>query len=118
MARRDGEAIADTLRRAFEAVRARERAVLATEFAALVLAELPEVARAYAVARPAAGDLFADEAIIEVTVLPDAPGDPAPLPSAELLAQVFALLDERRLITTRVAVVPPAYRGVVVEAEL
>ena len=28
------------------------------------------------------------------------------------------LLDERRLIATRVAVVPPAYRGVVVEAEV
>ena len=56
VARRDGEAIVDTLRRAFEAVRARERAVLAGDFAALVLAELPEVARAYAVARPAAGE--------------------------------------------------------------
>jgi hypothetical protein len=118
VARRDGEAVVDTLRRAFEAVRARERAVLAEEFAGLVLAALPEVARAYAVARPAAGDLFSGETIIEVTVLPDAPADPAPAPSPELLARVFALLDERRLITTRVAVVPPAYRGVVVEAEV
>jgi predicted phage baseplate assembly protein len=97
---------------------ARERAVLADEFAGLVLAALPEVRRAYAVARPAAGDLFSDEAILEVTILPDAPADPAPVPSSELLSRVFALLDERRLITTRVAVVPPAYRGVVVEAEV
>jgi hypothetical protein len=118
VARRDGEAIIDTLRRAFEAVRARERAVLAGEFSGLVRAEFPEVARAYAVARPAAGDLFSDEAIVEVTVLPTAPADPAPVPSSELLSQVFALLDERRLITARVAVVAPAYRGVVVEAEI
>jgi hypothetical protein len=118
VARRDGEAIVDTLRRAFEAVRARERAVLASDFAALVLAELPEVARAYAVARSAVGSLFPDETIIEVTVLPNAPADSTPVPSAALLARVFALLDGRRLITTRFAVVPPAYRSVVVEAEV
>ncbi|HET6521533.1 MAG TPA: hypothetical protein VFG47_17200, partial [Geminicoccaceae bacterium] len=79
--REAGEAIAETLRRAFEAVRARERAVVAGEFAGLVLAALPEVARAHAAARPAAGDLFPDEVIVDVTVLPDAPGDPAPVPS-------------------------------------
>ncbi len=78
--RAEGEPIADTLRRAFEAVRARERAVLADEFAGLVLTALPEVARAYAAARPAAGDLFPDEVIVDVTVLPHAPADPAPGP--------------------------------------
>lgn len=118
VARRDGEPTSDTLRRAFEAVRTRERAVRAGEFAGLVLARFPEVARAHAVARPAAGDLFPDEMIIEVTLLPDLPADPAPVPSSELLSQVFVLLDERRLITTRIVVVPPAYRGVVVEAEI
>jgi hypothetical protein len=116
--RRDGEAVSDTLRRAFEAVRARERAVLAGEFTGLVLAAFPEVARAHAVARPAARDLFPDEAVIEVTVLPAAPADPAPLPSSALLSRVFALLDERRPITTRIAVLAPAYRGVAVEAAL
>ena len=118
VARHDREAVGETLRRAFVAVRARERAVLADEFAGLVLAACPEVARAYAVARPAVGDLFSDEVIIDVTVLPHAPDDPAPVPSPELLSEVFALLDERRLITTRLAVVPPTYRGVVVEAEV
>lgn len=118
VARRDREAVVDTLRRAFVAVRARERAVLADEFAGLVLGACPEVARAYAVARPAAGDLFTDEAIVDVTVLPHAPDDPAPVPSQEVLSRVFAMLDERRLITTRVAVAPPSYRGVVVEAEV
>jgi hypothetical protein len=117
VARRDGEAVSETLGRAFEAVRARERAVLADEFAALVLAACPEVVRAHAVARPA-GDLFPDEAVIDVTVLPAAPADPTPVPSSELLSRVFALLDGRRLITTRVAVLAPAYRAVVVEAEV
>lgn len=116
--RREGEAIPDALERAFEAVRARERAVLADEFVGLVLATRPEVVRAHAVVRPATGGLFPDETMIDVTVLPDAPADPAPVPSPELLSEVFALLDERRLVTTRVVVVPPAYRGVVVETSV
>jgi hypothetical protein len=118
VARCDGEAIVDTLRRAFEAVRARERVVLAEEFSGVVLAALPELARAHAAVRMVEGGLFPDETVMEMTVLPVAPGEPAPLPPPELLSQVFALLDGRRLITTRVEIVPPAYRAVVVEAEI
>jgi hypothetical protein len=54
---------------------------------------------------------------VTVIVVPDSP-DPNPMPSSGMLRTVCAYLNLRRLLTTELFVVPPAYQQVSVHAEV
>jgi predicted phage baseplate assembly protein len=115
---RDAEALSDALDRIPAEVHRRERAVTADDFRDLALA-VPGVERADTLALfdpanrtvPAAG-------IVSVVVFPgeDTQHPGAPLPDNALLRRVARHLDQRRLITTELYVIPPEYRPVAVAA--
>ncbi|MEU5952103.1 putative baseplate assembly protein [Streptomyces sp. NPDC047525] len=108
---RDAESLDAALDRIPGEVHRRDRAVVADDFRELAL-RLPGVARAETLAlfhpdhpeQKAAG-------VVSVVVFPTedvrAPG--APLPDRALLRRVAGYLDERRLITTELYVLPPEY---------
>ena len=91
-----------------------DRAVIAEDFRDLA-AQVPRVIRAEALPNlhpdtplvPAAG-------VISVVIFPDHDlRDPAaPSPDGSLLRSVAAFLDQRRLVTTELYVIPPTYREV------
>lgn len=54
---------------------------------------------------------------VSVILVPDEDGT-APTPTAEYMQDVWNYLDERRLITTRVHVVPPVYTGICIQVEV
>ncbi|MEV7888946.1 putative baseplate assembly protein [Streptomyces sp. NPDC002817] len=117
---REPEALDAALDRIPAEVHRRERAVVADDFRELAL-RLPGVARAETLplfhpdtpAQPAAG-------VVSVVVFPtDDVRDPgAPLPDRALLRRVARYLDERRLLTTELYVLPPEYRKVSVAVGL
>src|SRR5258708_29124339 len=111
--RQAAEPIAQTLARALAAVQQRYRAITAQDFEALAVAANPNVvARAKAVviadgaATGSASGAFPTDQLIKVVI---APMDPAMTgaPLHALCDHVFAYLAPRRLITTRIWVVPP-----------
>ena len=53
-----------------------------------------------------------------LVILPDIAGNPAPMPSPDLMRQVCAYLDQRRLLTAELYVMAPTYLDVTVTAEL
>jgi len=57
-------------------------------------------------------NIFPAEQIIKVIIVPDDPTSSMPLPTDELRQAVFEFLHPRRLITTRVRVLPPVYTGI------
>lgn len=98
-------------------IRSRSRAVTSEDFEQITLAAGP-VGRARAL--PLFHPDFPDTPIpgvVTVVIVPDKPG-PAPRPSDVLLRCVCAALDQARLLTTEVYVVPPTYLEVRVAAEL
>ncbi|HJU03146.1 MAG TPA: putative baseplate assembly protein [Actinomycetes bacterium] len=115
---RDAEALGDALDRIPAEVHRRERAVTADDFRDLALG-VAGVRRADTLALlhpdnptvPAAG-------IVSVVVFPgeDTRNPGAPLPDHALLRRVARHLDQRRLITTELYVIPPEYRAVSVAA--
>lgn len=117
----DGGADEETLEaaelRGARSIRSRGRAVTGEDFEQIALAAGP-VGRARAL--PLYHPDFPDTpvpGVVTVVIVPDQAG-PAPLPSAVLLACVCAALDQARLLTTEVYVVPPVYLEVRVTAEL
>lgn len=54
---------------------------------------------------------------VSVILVPEETGT-APVPTADYIKDVWNFLDERRLITTRVHVVPPLYTGICVQLEV
>jgi hypothetical protein len=100
----------ERLREALDALERSERAVTAADFEALALAASPAVARS-AVLVPAGAD-----PLLQVVIVPDLPGDPAPVPPPALLESVFTFFQSRRLIATRVQAVPPDYTDIRIAA--
>lgn len=116
----DGETVEAAKVRGPLALRTRERAVTAEDFEQLAHRAAPGVARVRCVE---AGSVDGP-AGVRVLVVPDASDDHGRLlfedlvPPEELLAQITADLDARRLIGTRLIVEPPFYQGITVVARL
>jgi hypothetical protein len=101
-----GEPIGSVMRRALQVLDFKYRAVTESEFEALALqADPTHTARAKVVVAGGGAQLQ----IINVAVVPNIPGDPAPVPSDALRERIFEYLRPRRLIGTRVRVVAPDY---------
>jgi predicted phage baseplate assembly protein len=112
------ESLAEGLDRIPAEFRRHDRAVAASDFAELALASPgAEVGRAECLPlfHPPSRDLAA-AGVVTVVVWPreDAAHPDAPTPSRGLLRRVCAHLNPRRLVTTELYVVPPAYRTVAV----
>ncbi|MQA90381.1 MAG: putative baseplate assembly protein [Gemmatimonas sp.] len=114
----DAEEVEEAIERIPAELRRRDRAVTAEDFRGLAVATPgANVGRAEVL------PLFfpptqADEAAGVVTVVVWPVDDPlhpnAPLPDRDLLRRVCAYLDQRRLVTTELYVIPPTYRRVAV----
>ena len=126
-----GAAVAGALRE----LERRQRAVTVADYEHLLLAEWPGspeaaglddagVGRVHAVARrdltrpPESADLDAPAHVSVIVMPPRSPGQPHPTPSDDLLAAIATFLDSRRLLTTRLHVVGPAYVHVGITARL
>jgi predicted phage baseplate assembly protein len=116
----DEESLDEARARVPQTLKSQERAVTAEDF------ELHARA-AGGIARAKALPLFhpdfpgvAVPGVVSVLVVPDPddPADPAPMPTEGTLRTVCAWLDKRRLATTELYVVAPAYREIAVTAEL
>jgi predicted phage baseplate assembly protein len=113
----DEESLADAKIRAVGSLRSRNRAVTPEDFEVLAV-QSGNIARARAL--PLRHPDFPGidvPGVVSVVVVPDVPG-PAPTPNAATLRTVCAYLDERRLLTTEVYVVPPRYKVIQVQADL
>lgn len=122
--RQVAEPIAQTLGRALAAIQQRYRAVTTTDFETLAHeANRSAIARAKAVVTAAGGDTapapgsFPPDQVVNVIIVPSDPTMTAVQLQA-LCDQVFAYLAPRRLITTRIRVVPPDHTGVEISAIL
>jgi hypothetical protein len=113
--RRPSEPIAQTLGRALASIQQHYRAVTEDDFEALAR-EVAGVARSKAVvqnlpAPSAAGRFFPGDQLVRVVIVPsDANSTAAQLQA--LCDQVFVFFGARRLITTKIRVVPPEYTPV------
>lgn len=114
---RDEETLDDAKRRAPAAVRSRCRAVTTDDFEHFAK-------QAANVARARALPLFHPSypgvqvpGVVTVVVVPDS-DDPRPVPSEGTLRTVCAYLDQRRLLTSEVYVVPPTYQQVTIAVEV
>ena len=113
----DEESVEDTRRRAPDLFRVRNRAVTADDYRVLALEASTLVKKAAALVTPlnwqlwdGKGGLQRRPGQVNVIIVPDAPAtDPQPQPSAELIDEVQAYLDDRRVITTALAVLAPHY---------
>lgn len=114
----DAEEVSDALDRIPGELRRRDRAVTAGDFRELALATPgANVGRAEVLPLFHPPTLEEEAAgVVTVVVWPaDDPKRPnAPMPDRDLLRRVCAWLDERRLVTTELYVVPPTYRRVAV----
>jgi predicted phage baseplate assembly protein len=113
----DEETLDLAKRRAPMALRSQCRAVTAGDFEYFAM-------QAGNVARARAFPLFHPDfpgvqipGVITVVIVPDS-ASPAPMPSDGLLRTVCAYLDQRRLLTTEVYVVPPTYQKVSVAVDV
>jgi len=121
-----GGAEQETIEAALERIpgelRRRDRAVTADDFRELALqAPGAQVGRAECLPRFYPPTRESEKpGIVTVVVWPkeDALHPDAPLPDANLLRTVCAWLDERRLVTTELYVIPPTYRKVAVSVAL
>lgn len=103
--RNPSESIEQTLHRAFVSLQSKYRAITQIEFEKLIQQEFKD-----SIARTV---VLVDDTTIKIVIVPEVSNDePAPIPTTELRQQVFEFLRERRLITTRIQVVPPQYTPV------
>ncbi|WP_298269428.1 baseplate J/gp47 family protein [Geobacter sp.] len=108
-----GEPVDATLRRAIEGLEVRLRAITAREYADIARGAVAGIARAAAVVQvTGVTNLYPDEQIVKVVIVPDDPADPAPVPTPAQRQVVFEALRSRAPITTRVQVVSPDCTGV------
>jgi hypothetical protein len=102
----------------------RWRAVTADDFEALVLATYPSIARARCLADVAIDSAAPDVLMkkighVSVVIVPRPVGDAAkPIPEPALIEEVYAFLDQRRLITCRHHVVGPVYKDIALAASV
>src|SRR5262249_38368786 len=98
-------------------LRVRNRAVTAEDYAYLAREASTLVKKAAALATPTnwpdwdgKGGLQRRPGHVNVLVVPDAPASESrPMPSADLIDEVQAYLNEPRVVTTSLAVLPPRY---------
>lgn len=118
----DDETLADSLARMPDEVRRKDRAVTSDDFK-----ELAVITPGAGIQRAETLDLFRPKTrennaagVVSVVVLPEQPADPSqpPIPSRTQLNRVCQWLDQRRLVTTEVYVIPPVYRSVAVAVGL
>ena len=114
---RDEETLDEAKQRAPAAIRARCRAVTADDFEYFAK-QAANVARARALPlyHPAFPGVQVP-GVVTVVVVPDS-DLPNPMPSEGTLRTVCAYLDQRRLLTTELYVVPPTYQEVSINVEL
>lgn len=114
---RDEETLDEAKKRAPRSIKSRCRAVTAEDFEQLAMqAATIKRAKALPLVHPDFPNVRVPGAVT-VIVVPDAPG-PTPLPSEGTLRTVCAYLDQRRLLTTELYVIAPAYQRVEIEAEV
>ncbi|WP_027344144.1 putative baseplate assembly protein [Hamadaea tsunoensis] len=111
----DGETIAEMRARAPLALRARDRAVTATDCEQLARQAAPEVGRVTCL------PVTVDDPALRLLVVPRVPTDTPVsfadlVPSPELLSSIASYLEPRRIVGTRLLVVPPVYQAVTVVA--
>lgn len=113
----DEESLDDAKLRAPRAIRSRDRAVTADDFEQLAM-QSADIKRAKAL--PLTHPDFPGvqvPGVVTVIVVPDSPA-PNPTPSEGTLRSVCAYLNQARLITTELYVVPPTYNQVSVSAQV
>ncbi|CAN5747740.1 putative baseplate assembly protein [soil metagenome] len=114
----DAETVDNAKLRGPMSLRTSQRAVTVDDFERLTLEAAPQVARAHCLAAETEGDP------IRVLIVPRTDVMPANLRlddlvlAPDLIAQVSAHLDERRLLTTSIQIRTPSYQGVTVTASL
>jgi len=114
---RDEETLDEAKKRAPRSIKSRCRAVTAEDFEQLAMqAATIKRAKALPLFHPDFPKLRVPGAVT-VIVVPDA-DTPTPLPSEGTLRTVCAYLDQRRLLTTELYVIKPAYQRVEIEAEV
>lgn len=116
---RDEEPVESAKRRAPAALKARDRAVTAEDFEHLAVAT-PGVVVARAKGLPLHHPRFPGvpvPGVVSVVVVPEGEG-PAPVPGQSTLQTVCAHLNNHRLVTCELYVVPPSYRRVGISAEV
>jgi len=114
---RDEETLDEAKQRAPAAIRARCRAVTADDFEYFAM-QAANVSRARAL--PLYHPQFPEvqvPGVVSVVVVPDS-DEPNPIPSEGTLRTVCAYLDQRRLLTSELYVVPPTYQQVSVSVDL
>jgi predicted phage baseplate assembly protein len=129
VAREPGDPITETLRQALEALARQDRAVTVDDFERLARDEFEKlagptagdtIARAKAIVEVVQAEgtphVFPEEQAVKVVIVPNEPGSDEPIPSDDLRQQVFEFFRQRRLITTRVRVVPPHYTPISIAA--
>lgn len=96
------ESIEQNLRRSLLALQSKYRAITQTDFEKLIQQEFKDkIARTV---------VLVGDTIIKIVIVPKVPEtEPAPIPTTELRQELFEFLRERRLITTRIQVLPPQY---------
>ncbi len=110
---------ATRLREARARLARNDRAITAPEFETLARAASSTIARSKAVVDVLdPPNVLSDEQFVRVAIVPNEPADVAPRPSDALRTTVFDFLRARRLITTRLQVVPPVYTDVRIEASV
>jgi len=113
----DEETLADAKKRAPQVLKTRCRAVTAEDFEYLAT-QAANIARAFTI--PLANPNFPGVKVpgsITVIVVPNTP-DPAPMPSDGTLRTVCAYLNQRRLLTCELYVVPPVYQKVLAQVSV
>lgn len=115
----DGEPISSALERIPGELTRHDRAVTAEDFEAL--AKIPGVARTRCLPRfDPTTHAYEAAGVVTVMVWPtqDVHHPNAPRPDAALIRAVCAQLDDRRLVTTELFVVPPVYRPIALSVGL
>jgi predicted phage baseplate assembly protein len=113
----DEESLQDAIARAPQALMSQNRAVTESDFELLATQAGP-VSRAKAL--PLYNPNFPGIDVpgtVSVIIVPDI-DSPAPMPNSALLQTVCAYLDQRRLITTELYVIPPTYVPVTVTLQV
>jgi predicted phage baseplate assembly protein len=113
----DEETLQSAMNRAPEALKSRDRAVTCEDYEMLAK-QVGQVARAKAL--PLVHPDFPGiqvPGVVSVIVVPNV-ASPAPMPSPGLLRTVCAYLDQRRLITTELYVIPPTYTPVTITLQV
>lgn len=115
----DEETVDAAKRRAPAMLKSRDRAVTAEDFEYFAR-ETPGVAVRRARALPLVHPQFDGiqvPGVVTVIVVPES-DDPRPMPGARTLRAVCDCLNQRRLLTTELYVVPPCYRKVGIEVDV